>query len=128
MNIEWTHKELQITDIRKVRKFYVISVDDKKINNPLFVDHSIFEGRVNSYYLRGFKNSYDIKNYSSVHNEPEEIKREEVINVKWNMAIYKGFFIKYNANNEAEKIYKDQDKFYISFLEIAGPLGSHISN
>jgi hypothetical protein len=120
MNIEWTHKEVQIKDIRKVRKFYVISIDDKKITSPLFVQHDIFEGRLNSYYLRGsgsISSKYDAGN----------ITREEVLSVKWNMVINKGHFIKIVDGNE-EPVYKDEDKFYISFLEISGPLGNHISN
>jgi len=117
MNIEWTHKAVKITDIRKVRKFYVLSIDDKKIPSPLFVDHSIFEGRVNSYYLRGFDNLN--KNYN--------IAREEVTGVKWNLVINKGFYIKMNSG-VPDKIKKDEDKFYISFLEIDGALGQHISN
>ena len=115
MNIDWTHKGVKITDVRKVRKFYVLSVDDRKIDSPLFVDHNIFEGRLNSYYL---KDTHSAGGYD----------REQVINVKWNMVITKGHFIKYNQDNEIETVNKDPDKFYISFLEIDGPLGTHISN
>lgn len=118
MNVEWTHKGVSITDIRKVKKFYVLTLVDKKITNPLFVDHSIFEGRVNSYYLRGFNNSRLNMN---------DLTRDEVLSVKWNMVINKGYYIKYDATGNEDKIYKDEDKYYISFLEIDGPLGMHIS-
>lgn len=121
MNIDWTHKDVKITDIRKVRKFYVISIEDKKITSPLFVDHNIFEGRVNSYYLRGYNDSQQ-RSLATPN-----MTREEVTNVKWNMVINKGYYIKI-TDNEEEKVYKDPDKYYISFLEISGPLGNHISN
>ncbi len=115
MKIEWTHKAVKISDVRKVRKFYIISVDDKKIDSPLFVDHRIFEGRLNSYYLR---------DPSSIG----DFSRDDVIRVKWNMVINKGYFIKYDHENEIEEVHKDPEKFYISFLEIDGPLGTHISS
>lgn len=118
-NIEWTHPNVKITDIRKVRKFYIISIDDKKVISPLFVDHSIFEGRVNSYYLRGYNDSQQ--------KCASDMTREEVTDVKWNMVINKGFYIKL-TDGKSEEIHKDPDKYYISFLEIAGPLGNHVSN
>jgi hypothetical protein len=118
MNVEWTHKGAQITDIRKVRKFYIISIDDDEVTSPLFVDHGIFEGRVNSYYLKG--------SGSNISND--DIIRQEVTAVKWNMVVNKGFFIKSGSDGVVEKIEKDPGKFYISFLEIDGPLGTHISS
>lgn len=110
MSIEWTHKEVEIKDIRKVKKFYVLNVDDEEITSPLFVDHNIFDGRMKSFYLK------DIVEFS----------REEVLNVKWNMVITKGYFWKIDKENKEEKIEKDSEKFYISFLEIEGPLGNHV--
>jgi len=114
MNIEWTHKKVNITDIRKVKKFYVLTVDAKGITGPLFVEHAIFDSRLKSYYL---KNLEDVSGFD----------RNDVTSVKWNMYITKGHFIKYK-DKEVEEIPKDEDKFYISFLEIDGPLGTHISN
>lgn len=114
MNIEWTHKKVTITDVRKVKKFYVLTVDARGVEGPLFVDHSIFDSRLKSYYLRN----------------PEDgsaFNRDDVTKVKWNMVITKGHFIKFK-NKEVEEIKRDEDKFYISFLEIDGPLGTHISN
>ena len=109
--IKWTHKKVSIKDIRRVRKFYILSID--KIENPIFVDQNIFEGRINSYYLR----------------ESAEFNRGEVLDVKWNMVIEKGFFYKIDRDaDEPEKVYKDPEKFYISFLEIDGPLGTHVPN
>jgi len=110
MSIEWTHKKVSITDIRKVKKFYILIIDDKEINSPLFVDHNIFESRVNSYYL----------------TDNNSIARSQVLEIKWNMIINKGFFYKIDRENNEEKILKDNDKFYISFLEIDGPLGTHV--
>jgi len=109
--IEWTHTGVKINDVRKVKNFYVISVDDKKITSTLFVDLNIFEGRLKSYYLR---------------NNMDDISRSDVTGVKWNMVISKGYFIKYDKDGETERIYKAVDKFYISFLEIDGPLGIQV--
>lgn len=118
--IKWTHKEVSIKDIRRVRKFYILSIDlpgeNHDISTPIFVDQSIFEGRMSSYYLRD--------NY-----ETNNVKRHEVLDVKWNMVIEKGFFYKIDRDaDEPEKVYKDPEKFYISFLEIDGPLGTHVPN
>lgn len=115
MNIDWTHKKITITDVRKVFKFYVLSIDDKIIKSPLFVDHNIFDARLKSYYLKNGDEYFDIK-------------RTDILNVKWNMVINKGYFVKYDKNQNLEKIEKDPEKYYISFLEIDGPLGTHISN
>jgi len=120
MNIQWTHKAVVITDVRKVRKFYILSIDEKKVTSPLFVDQNIFEGRVNSYYLRD--------SFTENGQNNTIINRDEVLKVKWNMVITQGYYIKINSNKEEEKIFKDEDKFYVSFLEIDGPLGQHISN
>ena len=112
MGIVWTHKQVAIKDIRKVRKFYILSIDG--LENPIFVDQSIFEGRVNSYYLR-----------DSTTNQ--SIQRDEVLKVKWNLVITKGFFYKIDdRGNGPGKIDKDPDKYYISFLEIDGPLGTYV--
>jgi len=113
MNIDWTHKKIYLRDIRKTKKFYILNVSDKSITSPLFVDHLIFEARVKSFYLR----------------DTNKFSREEVIDqVRWNMVITKGYFIKLDKDGKAEHINKDEDKFYISFLEIDGPLGTYISN
>lgn len=109
MSIEWTHKKVSIKDIRKVKKFYILHVDDKQITSPLFVDHTIFEGRMKSFYL----------------TDNPVFDRSQVLDVKWNMVINKGFFYKIEKDDH-EKIDKDPEKFYISFLEIEGPLGNHV--
>ena len=110
--IEWTHRGIQLTDIRKVKKFYILSVSDKKVRSPLFVDHNIFDTRLKSYFLA---------------DDLRKINRSDVLALKWNMVITQGYFLKYDASGRLQEIYKDPDKFYISFLEIDGPLGYHIS-
>lgn len=111
MTIDWTHRKLGISDVRKVKNFYVISVNDRKITSPIFVDHNIFEGRLKSYFLK---------------NNMNDVSREDVLNLKWNMVINKGFFVKYTQYGETEEIHKDPNKFYISFLEVDGPLGTYV--
>ena len=108
--MDWTHKKISITDIRKINKFYILNISDKNIDQPLFVDHGIFEARLKAYYL----------------SDSPNFDRIQVMSVKWNMVITEGCFVKINKDKNIEKILKDADKFYISFLEIDGPLGTHI--
>ena len=112
MGIDWTHRQVTIKDIRKVRKFYILSIED--VDNPIFVDQNIFEGRVASYYLKDPLTKI-------------EFERDQVLNVKWNMVISEGGFYKLDRETgDVVKINKDADKSYISFLEIDGPLGMHV--
>ena len=106
--IDWTHKDVYITDIRKISKLYIISIADKKISSPLFVNQRIFEERLRSYFLK----------------EPSDVSREEILGVKWNLYISKGFYIKVNFEGEVKNFDMDENKFYISYLEIAGPLAA----
>lgn len=110
MAIEWTHKSVAISDIRKVRKFYILSVNN--VANPIFVDQNIFEGRINSYYLR----------------DDGAATRSEILDVAWNMVITEGYFYKIDREGPPIRIDKDPNKSYISFLEIEGPLGNHVPN
>lgn len=114
-NIDWTHKNIAIKDVRKLNKLYVLKVQDPKsasqIDSPLFVKDNIFEERLKSYFLK------DITN----------ITREEILSVNWNMYITKGYYIKINEKGDLEKFNHDPEKWYISYLEIEGPLGEFCS-
>jgi hypothetical protein len=107
--LKWSHNKVLINDIRKVKNFYILSIDE--VENSIFVEKTIFESRVNSYYLR---------------DNSASISRNEVLNMKWNMLITKGFFYKVERDTKPEQIWRDADKYYISFLEIDGPLGMYI--
>jgi len=112
--LDWTHKNITIKDIRKLYKLYIIKISDpisSEIESPLFVKDTIFEDRLRSYFLK----------------DVYKITREEILSVKWNMYITKSFYIKANEQNEIEKFYHDPEKWYISYLEIDGPLGSFFS-
>lgn len=114
--LKWTHENVEIIDIRKNKKVYVISIKedyklgdrffDKKIS-PLFIKDSIFEERIESYFLKDNAN----------------ISRKEILAVKWNMYITKGYFIKIEEGNIIKRN-MDPEKWYVSYLEIAGSLGS----
>ena len=114
-NIDWTHKNIQLSDIRKLNKLYVFKVHNKSNQQvisgdpALFVKDTIFEERINSYFLK----------YT--------VSREEILNVFWNMYITKGYYIKVNDKGEIENFNMDPDKWYVSYLEIDGPLGSFCS-
>lgn len=125
-NIDWTHKELSIEDIRKLNKLYVIKVQGPQksvrdiIDNDfynavtqtvLFVKDMIFETRLESYFLKPIT----------------QISREEILSVKWNMYLTKGYYVKIDEEGNIEKFPNTPDRWYVSYLEIAGPLGSFCS-
>jgi hypothetical protein len=114
-NIDWTHKNIVIKDVRKLNKLYVLKINDpmaaSQIDSPLFVKDTIFEERLKSYFLKDMVN----------------ITREEILSVKWNMYITKGYYIKVNEKGDIEKFNHDLEKWYISYLEIEGPLGTFSS-
>lgn len=106
---DWTHKEVTITDIRKVNDFYLFTVLTKGGDKlgPLSVKSNIFEDRLKPYFL---KDAY-------------KVTREEILSVNWNMYITKGYYIKLHRG-KGYRHEVDPTKHYVSYLEIAGPLGS----
>jgi len=118
-NIDWTHKNIVIKDVRKLNKLYVLKIDTfttiphttAQIDSPLFVKDIIFEERLKSYFLK----------------DMTHITRDEILSVKWNMYITKGYYIKIDEKGYLSKFNHDPEKWYISFLEIEGPLGTFSS-
>jgi hypothetical protein len=108
---DWTHKNVRITDIRSLCKLFVISIDDKEVTTPLFINNAIFEDRLYSYFL---KNSFT---------------REDVLSLEWNMYITKGYFIKItDASGKVERFEQDnKEKWFVSYFEVAGPLSTFSS-
>jgi hypothetical protein len=80
-------------------------------DSALFVKDTIFEERVKSYFLK----------------EMSQISRAEILSVFWNMYITKGYYIKIDENGNPVRYDNDPDKWYVSYLEIDGPLGSFCS-
>lgn len=107
--LDWTHQEVTITDIRKVSNLYILSINNKSVTPPLFVNEKIFNERLKLYFLK----------------ESSLVTRQEILGVKWNMYITQGSYIKVNTEtNDIKKFDMDANKFYVSYLEIAGPLAS----
>jgi len=106
--MDWTHKDVTITDIRKISNLYIISIDDKKVTSPMLVNEKIFSERLKLYFLK----------------EAHRVTREEILGVKWNMYITKGYYIKVYAEDDVKKFDMDENKFYVSYLEVAGPLAT----
>ena len=106
---DWTHTEVTITDVRKVNDFHIFTVltGEGEELGPLSVKSNIFEDRLKPYFL---KDAY-------------KVSREEILGVKWNMYITKGYYIKLHRG-KAYPHKVDPAKHYVSYLEIAGPLGS----
>ena len=117
-------KYVKITDIRKLSEFYIFTVGISEgvdpmglptelpstgveIPDPLMVKDRIFEERLKPYFLK----------------DAHRVTREEIKEVRWNMYISKGYYIKI-AHGEVKKYEMDPEKYYVSYLEISGPLGT----
>lgn len=105
---DWTHNVVEITDIRKLSEFYIFTIEG--LDSPLMVKDKIFEERLKNYFL---KDAY-------------KVSREEILNVKWNMYVSRGYYIKI-SRGEVQKYELDPDKSYVSYLEISGTLASFSS-
>ena len=106
-NLDWTHVSVQVSDIRLGQKLYMLNLNIPKfVGNPVvFVNRNILEDRLNGYFLG------------------KEYKREDVLNLKWNMYLSQGYFIKIDSEGNVEHfMQEDKNRFYVSFLEISGPL------
>ena len=68
---DWTHKDVKITDIRKLSEFYIFTIDG--ISGALLVKSNIFEERLKTYFLK----------------DANRVSREEILNARWNMFITK---------------------------------------
>jgi hypothetical protein len=111
MKLDWTHKDVTITDIRKISNLYILAIDDSNIKPPLLVNEKIFNERLKLYFLK----------------EPHKIDRNEILSVKWNMYITQNYYIKVNENEEIIKYEQKDNKWYISYLEISGVLSDFSS-
>lgn len=117
---DWTHTNVRITDIRKLSEFYIFTIGENDnllgveeashgthIDAPLMVKDKIFEERLKPYFLK----------------DAFRVSRDEILGVRWNMYITKGYYIKV-SRGDIQKYDMDPDKHYVSYLEIAGPLGT----
>jgi len=115
---DWTHTNVKMTDIRKLSEFYIFTIEENSESpkaselgtHPLMVKDKIFEERLKPFFLK----------------DPLRVTREEILSSKWNMYITKGYYIKI-SRGEISKFPMDPDKYYVSYLEIAGPLGTFSS-
>ena len=107
-NLDWTHKGVEITDIRKLSEFYIFTINKDDIPGALLVKSNIFEERLKTYFLK----------------ESHRVTREEILSVKWNMYIKKGHYIKIQSLGNIQSFDMDPQKYYVSYLEIEGPLGT----
>lgn len=125
MELDWTHRDVKITDVRKINKLYVLTVDQDVGN--LLVSDQIFSERLESYFLKSI----------------DRIDRRDILDTKWNMHITKGYYVKIVSQviplasladplsgNVPTKIVYDlqkhpgeEERWYVSYLEIAGELG-----
>jgi len=103
---DWTDKYVKIIDIRKFYKLYAIKVEQYP---TLFVKDSILIDRLRAYFFK------DI------------ILREEILSVKWNLYVTQGFYVKFSPDGDLVKYGQtpeNKDKWFISYLDIAGDLGT----
>lgn len=108
---DWTHKEIKITDIRILSEFfYIFTVEG--IPGVLLVKRSIFDERIKCYFL------------NFLNQTPNRVSREEILSVKWNMYITRGYYVKIQPEENFQIFEQDPNKYYVSYLDIAGPLGT----
>jgi hypothetical protein len=115
----YTHTNVKITDIRLKRSkekgsskdFFAIKVDD--VESTMFVNFNIFNDRIKSFFLGKSVN---------------EIERYQLLDLKWNFIITEGYYLKIIEKDHFEKVYGVPNKFYVSVLEIAGPIGNFENN
>lgn len=101
----WTHTGVKITDIRKMNKLYSFTILDEP--QILFIQHQIFEDRLNSYFFT---------------KTPE---RKDILDLTWNLYITKGFYVKKDSNGVLTPFTSNEkNKLFVSYLEISGPLSS----
>lgn len=105
---DWTHKEVRMTDIRKLSEYYIFTVSSLDVTGALLVKASIFEERLKTYFLK----------------EAHRVTREDILGVVWNMYITKGYYVKIQSSGDVETFSMDPTKNYVSYLEISGPLGT----
>jgi len=109
-HIDWNYPKVKITDVRKLNKLYAIKIEDPSMPILLIKD-TIFEERLKSYYLM----------------DMSKLSRFDILGLNWNMLLTKGYYIKVGTNGEISKYgqrIEDKDKWFVSYLEIDGPLGT----
>ena len=111
--INWTNKNIKFRDIRLQKDFYIITLlnesnsldeldDSKKCELiKVKINSNILNARINEYFF----------------NQPDKITRDNILNLRWNLVLTKGYFYKVN-NSEIQTIHKDPDEWYISLLDI----------
>jgi hypothetical protein len=106
----WTHEGITLRDIRRLKQLYAISVDHDDIEGSILISSDIFDERIKSYFLKDMKN----------------ISRDEILALKWNIHATKGYYVKNDPTDPdgVTKYPQNSEKWYISFLEIDGPLGT----
>jgi hypothetical protein len=114
---DYTHKNVYIEDIRlkrsasKKNDFFALKVEG--IDSTIYVNYSIFNERIRSFYLG--------KNV-------EDISRDNILNLKWNFVITQGSYLKIVDNENFERIGGVPEKWYISIFEVATTLGKFSNN
>jgi hypothetical protein len=114
---DWTHKDVKMTDIRRLSEFYIFTIEADLTGegtykgsgelHPLMVKDKIFEERLKPFFLK----------------DSNRVTREEILSARWNMYITKGYYVKI-SRGEITRFPMDAEKYYVSYLEIAGPLGT----
>lgn len=103
--MNWTHEGVSISDIRKLPNFYTFTI--KNLPFVLTVKKEIFNDRLTSFFIKPI----------------DEISREDILAVRWNMYITQGYYVKIKKEGDEFKIVKyerDPSEYYVSYLEING--------
>ena len=100
--INWTNKNIKFRDIRLQKDFYIITLlnesnsldeldDSKKCELiKVKINSNILNARINEYFF----------------NQPDKITRDNILNLRWNLVLTKGYFYKVN-NSEIQTIHME---------------------
>lgn len=109
---DWTHKNVKLKDIRKGYKFYTLMLDvQDEYGDDIIthVSHQVVEDILTSYFMK-----------SVLH-----ITREQILDLKWNIYLTKGYYIKIDKySKEVARFDKENhpNKYFISYLDVNTPL------
>lgn len=106
---EWTHEEVELLDIRKNDKMHILHLNIPEIDNPVVtINNDIIIDQLNTYFITGL----------------DLVTRNDIMELKWNLVLTKGYYVKLLKGGEAEKQYKNPNKWYVSFIKVSGSLGT----
>ena len=111
--IEWTNKNVIFRDIRLIDNFYYITLLNESNSETLYDSSQLITVKFNSTVLNNVLSSYYLV-------KKDFFARDEILTLKWNLVLTKGFYYK-NINDSYVEMKKEPDQWYISYININSP-------